>query len=96
MVGFVLPQAAIRVRQVIWPKIRKAAGKEPAAEYRLDERSKTLLKEPWIETYYGGRLYKTHRRFRKYKKVVVTGERKAGRQEQRDGDGTRPPNHHTV
>jgi len=70
-VGLLLPHAALRVRYIMVPAIRRRFGKEPAAVYKADTRSRVFIKEPWLVRYNKGRSYITHRHYKKVK--VLSG-----------------------
>jgi len=70
-IGLLLPQAALRIRLGLVPAIRRKLGREPAAVYRTDTRSRVFVKEPWLVRYNKGRMYLTHRHYRKVR--VVSG-----------------------
>jgi hypothetical protein len=68
--GFLLPRVTLYIRYGLLPVIRRKLGKEPPPVYVTDSRSNMLVKDPSFIRYSGGKVYMTHRHYRKVKKHI--------------------------
>ena len=66
-IGFVLPKIAMQIKFNFLPWFRGKTGREPAPVYVTDKYSKIFDKEPRFVLYNKGRMYITHKKFRKVK-----------------------------
>ena len=64
-IGFILPKLAMQIEFNFLPWFRRKTGREPEPVFVTDKQSKIFDKEPRFVLYNKGRMYVTHRKYRK-------------------------------
>jgi hypothetical protein len=68
-VGFFIPRVVLYIRYGLAPWIQKRIRKEPSAVYRTDTRGNMFIKQPSLTRYHSGKMYVTHRHYKKVRIV---------------------------